>query len=175
MPLLAGRNDEGNQTCVQCIEGTACCVMEGVIKMAKEYCERTECPCVKRRVCFPACLGLRRGLFSIFYWRCAYRSGGDMHITYIEMTSNTEANLLCPPNGFGLQSPAGDWLLQCEWAMEHKDLVLGILLHRVRPGEWGCGYCFGMGPVDVVHGTYHIGQPRLSTAMVVPGRCNCLD
>jgi hypothetical protein len=51
MPLLAGRNDEGNQTCVECIEGTGKCVMEGVIRMAKEYCERTECPCIKRRVC----------------------------------------------------------------------------------------------------------------------------
>lgn len=87
-PALMGQamqqmaRNEGNQTCVECIEGTACCVTEAAVHMIGQWCEKTECPCAKR---------------------------------------------------------------MCDWAKEHKDVALGILVHRLRPGEWGCGWCFGKG------------------------------
>jgi len=37
---------------------------------------------------------------------------------------------------------AKEW---CQWASQHHELALGMLLVHIRPGEWGCGFCVGKG------------------------------
>lgn len=40
------------------------------------------------------------------------------------------------------EEPHKSW---CKWAGKNRELVYGMLLVHVRPGEWGCGFCFGKG------------------------------
>jgi len=33
----------------------------------------------------------------------------------------------------------------CKWAHKHPEEAFGVLLVKVRPAEWGCGFCVGKG------------------------------
>lgn len=34
---------------------------------------------------------------------------------------------------------------RCAMCKAHPKFALGVLIYKIRPGEWGCGYCFGNG------------------------------